>query len=317
MLKPTQFQNARTLIDPYIIRTEIRRSKELTRQHGANISLKLENTQKTRSFKIRGVAHKICQISKLKQKPLLVAASTGNHGSAYAHMLRKCNLKGELFIPQTITDVKREAIAKYGIVVHEVGRDCVEAECAASEYAHKKGATFISPYNDPDIILGQGSIAVELLDQLSDLDMVIVPVGGGGLISGIAGYLKQVKPSVQIVGVQPKNSPVMAHSIRAGHIIEMESLPTLADATAGGIEPDSITFNICKDLVDEWVLLSEDEILNSFRHLIQLEGISAEPGSAMTIAALNHLNTENKQIALIISGGKVDPRHLSQLELKP
>ncbi|MCK5146290.1 pyridoxal-phosphate dependent enzyme [bacterium] len=312
---PETFYQAALRISPHITTTPCPLSRLLSDATGAKIFLKLENRQTSGSFKIRGVANKILSLNTSERSGKLIAASTGNHGAAFAHIISEFQLNGELFIPVGITSVKHKAIQKYGIPLISCGDDCVETESAARIAAKSDNSIFISPYNDIDIIIGQGTIGIELLDQIDRLDVVIIPIGGGGLISGIAAFLKQVKPAIQIIGCQPANSPVMAKSVKAGHIVSMHSLPTLSDATAGGIEPNAITFNICRDLVDKYVILDEDEIFSALRHLHLKENVIAEGGSAMTVAAVKKLGDElkGKGVALIISGGKIDPEIIRKI----
>ena len=160
----------------------------------------------------------------------------------------------------------------------------------------------------PMVVAGQGTIAVELLQQLGDFDVVLAPVGGGGLISGIGAYLKAVKPSVEVVGCQPANSPVMFESVRAGRIVEFESLPTLSDATAGGIEPGSVTFDLCRQFVDDYVLVTEDEIASAVRLMYEREDMIVEGGAALPMAAaIQRMDRlKGRRLVLVITGSKID-----------
>ena len=214
-----------------------------------DVFLKLENYQLTNSFKIRGLANKLLSISLKEKQEEVVTASTGNHGHAFAYATKVLDLTGTVFVPKTISRSKLRLLERYQdnikIVFH--GQDCIEAEGKAKEYAKEHGFYYISPYNDLEVIAGQGTIAIELINQLKHIDNVFIPIGGGGLISGIATYLKHINPDVKIIGCQPKNSAVMYESVKAGKILDIESLPTISDGTAGGIEKDSITFEICKE----------------------------------------------------------------------
>ena len=314
--EPMDFERARELIRPYVAKTQCPRSALLSREVGADVYLKLENRQHTGSFKLRGVTHKILSLDKDQRARSLIAASTGNHGAAFAYMVKKLGLNGKLFVPETITKVKLKAIEETGIPFECVGKDCLETEQHAIRAA--RSGQLIGPYNDRQVILGQGTVAVEMMEQLEQVDAVFVPVGGGGLISGIAAYIKSIAPRVRVIGCQPIHSAVMYHSLQAGEILTMESLPTLSDATAGGIEPGSMTFRYCQDHVDDFVLLSEEEIMAAIEWLWFKERMVVEGGAALGVAALRKSRARYKgcRVALIISGGRLDPQIVQNLKAR-
>jgi threonine dehydratase len=260
-------QAAGKRIAPYVLQTACRETAALGELIGGTVFLKLENLQSTGSFKLRGVVNKILSLSEADSQRLLVAASTGNHGAAFAHAMELFGLSGKLFMPTTSSAVKIENMRSTGVPFELVGEDCVEAEVYAHDFARDNDFVWISPYNDLEVVHGQGTIAVELVEQLQTFDVVLAPVGGGGLISGIAGYLKALAPSIEVIGCQPVNSCVMYESVEAGEILDIESLPTVSDGTAGGIEPGSITFDLCRRLVDDFILLEEAEIIAAMRLL--------------------------------------------------
>ncbi len=299
--------NASDRISPFIKITDAEYSPYLSKITKGDIYLKLENTQYSGSFKLRGACSKILSLNKEEKSRGLITASSGNHGAAFAFMVDKLDLKGTIYLPENASKAKIEALNQYRIDLELFGSDTIETELHAIKIAEASGKTFISPYNDPKVIGGQGTIGLELFDQVKELDAVFVPVGGGGLIAGIAGLLKEINPKIKIIGCQPLNSPVMYESIKAGKIIEMESLPTLADGSAGGIEPGSITFEPCRDRVDHFVILSEDEIAASLKLMIEKHCILMEGASAMSVAALlketDHY--ENKKVVLVITGKKI------------
>ena len=274
--------------------------------------LKLENLQTTGSFKLRGVTNKILSLSEADAGRLLVTASTGNHAAAFAHVVAEFGLKGKLFMPKTSAPVKIEKIRGTGIPFELVGEDCIEAEVHAHDFARDNDFVWISPYNDLEVVHGQGTIAVELVEQLETIDVVLAPVGGGGLISGIAGYLKAVAPSIEVIGCQPVNSCVMYESVEAGEIVDIESLPTVSDGTAGGIEKGSVTFDLCRRLVDDFILLEEAEIIAAMRFLHDKEGLSIEGAAALPVAAVlkDSARFAGRRTALIVSGGRVDEKTL-------
>ncbi len=275
---------------------------------GAEVWLKLENLQHSGSFKLRGVINTILSLSPADSRKLLVAASTGNHGAAFAHAVNLFDLRGKLFMPRTAARVKVEALRATSIALEMVGDDCVEAERSAAAFAREHDGVWISPYNDPEVVTGQGTIAAELVEQLEAFDVVLVPVGGGGLISGIARHLKANDRSIEIIGCQPSNSCVMYESIRAGEIVSVESLPTLSDATAGGIEAGSITFDLCRRFVDDFILVGEDEIFDAMKFLYDHERMAVEGGGALPAAAAmaNRDRFAGRKLVLVISGGRVD-----------
>jgi threonine dehydratase len=201
-----------------------------------------------------------------------------------------------------------QAIEVSGIPFQLVGDDCVETEGHAARYAAEHDCVWVSPYNDPLVVAGQGTVAVEFLDQVEAIDGVLAPVGGGGLISGIGAYMKAVAPGVEVIGCQPVASAVMYESVRAGEIVTMESRPTLSDATAGGIEPGSITFDLCRKHVDDYELIDEDEIAQAIRFVHDNEGMVIEGGAALPVAAAlrRTAGLRGKRLVLIVTGSKID-----------
>ncbi|MEJ2583062.1 MAG: threonine/serine dehydratase [Acidobacteriota bacterium] len=300
-------------IFPHIRRTECRWASTLSEAVGGEVHLKLENLQHSGSFKLRGVVNKILSLPEDESLRPLVTASTGNHGAAFAHAIEVFGLEGKLFMPKTATGAKVENIRSTGIPFDLVGEDCVEAEAHAAAFARENGHVWISPYNDPRVVEGQGTVGVELFQQLGTVDAVLAPVGGGGLISGLAGYLKAVDPSIEVIGCQPVHSCVMYESIEAGKILDIESMPTISDGTAGGIEDGSITFELCRRYVDDFILLEEDEIMDAMRWLHEREGLTVEGAAALGAAAmLKHVHRfAGRRIALIVSGGRIDKKALA------
>lgn len=306
---------AESRIRSFIRETPVEYSPYLSRLCDCKVHLKLENIQLTGSFKLRGAANKILSLSSDEKSRRLVTASSGNHGMAFAYLIKKFGLKGTIFLPETASQTKIEALTIYGIKITQYGDDCIKAETLARETAEKKGMAFVSPYNDPHIIGGQATVAVELSRQLPEMDTVIVPVGGGGLISGIGGYLKTSKKNIEIIGCQPQNSAVMFESIQAGKIIEMESLPTISDGTAGGIEQEAITLPLCQEYVDDFALLSEEEIIKAIKVILEKHYLLIEGAAALPVAALiKHKNNHRgKSVALILSGAKISMSQLKEI----
>jgi threonine dehydratase len=294
-------------IRDYIRETPLERNELLSRMSGADVYLKLENQQVSGSFKFRGALNKLLAASDKELAKGVVTSSTGNHGAAFAYASTLLEVEGTVFVPENVSPAKLEAMKLAGAHIQFHGLDTERTETHARAVAQEEGKLFISPYNDPRIIGGQGTIGLEILRQAEDIDGVLIPVGGGGLAAGIAGYSKSQNPAIQIYGCQPEHSPVMAESVKAGHIVRMESLPTLADGTAGGIEQGSITFPVCRRCVDGFFLVSEEEIAAVIRLFLEKFQLLIEGAAALPVAALlkEGRRFEGKKLALIISGKKI------------
>ena len=312
---PQEVEAAERRIRPYILETPCLPSPELSESGTSEVLLKLENQQHTGSFKVRGAFNRLLSLSADELRRGIVTASTGNHGLAVAYALKTLSAPGTIFLPDAVAPTKRQKLAAYDVELKFHPGECDAVELLAREYAREHGLTYISPYNDPQIIGGQGTLGVELLRQLPAVDCVVVSVGGGGLISGIAGYLKSANPRVHVVGCLPENSPVMFESVKAGHIVEYESTETLSDGTAGGIEADSITFDPCCQLVDTWVTLSEQEIIEALGDLYNAHGIMVEGSAAMAAAAYRKTATDldSKHVAILMCGGNIDAERFRDL----
>lgn len=310
---------AQVRLNPYIKETPLDYSMALSRKTKVNVFLKCENLQHTGSFKARGAFNKLLSLTPLQCEQGVVTASSGNHGAAVAFGLNKLNMHGRVFVPENVSSTKVDNIRNYNIPLEFYGTDCVQAEMHALTYAKQRHMIYVSPYNDLQVIAGQGTIGIELVHQLNHIDAVLVPVGGGGLIAGIAGYLKVVSPKTKIIGCLPKNSPVMAESIKAGKIIEMQTLSTLSDATAGGIELGSITFDMCRQLVDDYILVSEEEIKNAMVSLIQTQHLLVEGASGVALAALlkNQNEFRDKNIVVVLSGANISLETLKSILVAP
>jgi len=294
-------------IRKHIRKTPLEYSPYLSRLGNCRVYLKLENFQVTGSFKYRGVVSHILSLSQDEKERGIVTASTGNHATAFAYFSDQVGIEGTVYLPENTDEVKLEALRWYDVELKLHETDCVRTEVFARETARRYGQVYIPPYNHPKIIAGQATIAVELERQLENIDAVFAPIGGGGLISGIAGYLKRSEASVEIIGCQPKNSPVMYESVRQGKIVNMESLPTLSDGTAGGIEEGSLTFDICRRHVDDYVLVSEDEIKDAIALMIEKHCLLIEGAAALPVASFVKLKDRfaEKNVVLVVSGNKI------------
>jgi threonine dehydratase len=298
---------AEARIRAHVRETPLELSPYLSADAEADVYLKLESHQLTGSFKLRGAMNKCLSLSKGERSRPIVTASSGNHAGAVAYTLKELGGTGIIYLPSTVSRAKVEALEPYGAELRFVGSDSVEGELEAKRVAREEGLLYISPYSDPQIIGGQGTVAVEIERQLERFDAVYVPVGGGGLIAGIAGYFKARSPSVRIVGCQPEASRVMYESIAAGRILELPSEPTLADGTAGGLDPDAITFPICQRDVDDMVLVTEDEIAQAMRFAIEKHSMLIEGAAALSIAAFRKTKASHRggTVVLVVSGKKV------------
>jgi threonine dehydratase len=272
-------------IRPYIRETILEYSPYYSGLVKANIYFKLENLQHTGSFKVRGAMNKVLALTRAERARGVVTASTGNHGAATAYSLGQLGASGIVFVPDAASADKVDAIRRLGAEVRYFGDDTAVTEAHARQYAREKGLTYIPPYNDLQVIGGQGTIAVELAKQLDRIDAVFVALGGGGLISGVAAGLKSAQPDVKVVGCSPENSQVMIQSIKAGRILDLPSRPTISDGTAGGIEPGSITFELCRDLVDAYETVAEAQIKDSLRQYLQVHHMLIEGAAAVALAA--------------------------------
>jgi threonine dehydratase len=306
---------AEARIRNHIRETPAEFSPYLSQIGSCSVHLKLENFQISGSFKYRGAANKLLSLTEDEKKRGITTASSGNHGAAVACLLQKLGCNGTIYLPKNVSPAKIEALRLYNAHLESFGDDCVKAEMKAKRIAQEKNLTFVSPYNDPKIIGGQGTVAVELERQIRTIDAVLVPVGGGGLISGIGAYLKSVDPKINIIGCQPENSCVMAESLRAGRILDIPSQPTLSDGTAGGIEQGSITFDICRDVVDDFILVTEEEIKQAIRLILEKHHLLIEGGAALTVASFlkTKQRFKNKEIALIITGSKISLTQLREI----
>ena len=306
-------QTAYNNIKKHIVKTPLIHSKNLSSISNTNVFLKLENFQHTGSFKLRGAMNKILN---LPDKSIsVVAASSGNHGAAVAYSLRNLKMKGLVYVPENVVSSKVKLMKKYGVEVRYSGNDSLIAESSAISYAEENNLSFVSPYNDIDVISGQGTIGVEMINQMKDLDVVFITVGGGGLISGVGGYLKSINSNIKIIGCSPENSPVMKVSLNKGKIIEFDSLPTLSEGSAGGIERDSITYNFCEEFIDDFYLVSEEEIAKNIKFFIANEKLLIEGAAAVSVAAFlkNKKLFKGMNVGIVICGGNIGNNTLKSI----
>lgn len=292
-----------------IRRTPLEYSESLSRETGARVYVKWECDQVTGSFKLRGALNKLRALSDPDRGRGVVSASTGNHGLAISHASRLEGIGLKLFLPTTVAEVKKAKIEALGVDVELQGSSCEKTEAIARDFAGRTGRVFVSPYNDWDIVFGAGTVGLELTDDLSRFEDVLVPVGGGGLIAGIAGFLKAARPETRIIGVEPETSAFMAASIAAGRLVEIDEKETIADAVAGGIEPGAITFPLCRDLVDFIEEVPEPLISRAMALVHEHHGRMVEGAGALPFAALLHSPAKwrDRTVVAVVSGGNVSP----------
>jgi threonine dehydratase len=315
MLSLSDVQAAQKEVAPFITCTPLVYSVYLSKLCCAKIYLKLESQQITNSFKVRGAFNKLLHLTKREERLGIITASAGNHGQAVAYVAKKLGLSARIVVPTTTPHVKIEGIRRWGADLVLFG-DCYdEAEAHAKMLAKKDGCAYISPYNDPLIIAGHGTVGLEIVEALSNVDDIIVPVGGGGLISGIAVAAKGLKPNVQIVGVQSEASPVMYESLKLGRIVEAPKAETIAEGLSGGIEKGALTFEIARKFVDRMMLVKEATIRRAVALLCRHERIVAEgSGAAATAPLLEDTSLfKRRAVACVVTGGNIDDELLRDI----
>jgi threonine dehydratase len=315
MISANEILEAEVRIRQLVRQTPLDRSLQLSELTGCDVWLKLEHLQYTGSFKLRGATNRILSLFYEELERGIVTASNGNHGIAVCHAAQRVGVTPQVFMRHGVSEAKLSLIKLLGGEPVFYGNDSLEAELKARETARQNGQIFISPYNDAKVIAGQGTIGVELHRQLADIDAVFVTVGGGGLISGIAAYLKTFSPRTRIVGCWPENSPVMHECLKAGNIFDCPEQPTISDSTAGGLEPDSITFELCRDLIDDHVLVSENEIKQAMRLLIEKERWIVEGAAGVALAALlkEQAAFAGKRVVVVLCGRNIAAEKLREI----
>ena len=294
-------------IRPHILQTPLIHSMPLSDRTGADVYLKMESEQHTNSFKARGAMNKVLSLAKEERALGVVTSSTGNHAQGVARACMFAGCPGTIYLPNGVDPSKVEAIQRYPVDLVFNDGNALETELHAKHQAAVQGKIWISPYNDPQIIGGQGTIGVELSQQLPSADDVIVTVGGGGLIGGIAVYLKAHMPGTRIIGGQPDRSAAMYHCIRAGRVVRTEQHETLSDGSAGDVEPGSITFPVCRDLVDDYILVSEEEIGEAIRFMVHEHHKIVEGSAGVAVASLLKRKDEfrGRTVVIVICGANI------------
>ncbi|RMX47406.1 hypothetical protein pdam_00019333 [Pocillopora damicornis] len=328
----------------HVRKTPLEYSPWLSDVGKSKVYIKLESEQITGSFKLRGAFNKLLTLKESNDEVFLtngvITASTGNHGAATAYASSKVGTPVTIYVPETTSYAKLKVVKQFGGSVKFHGEDCVETEVTARNAAkvqqycctpYESGMHFVSPYNDLVVVAGQGTIGVEIFEDLADVDSVFVAVGGGGLIGGIAAYLKSVKPGIktllmptqllilmQMIGCQPSQSAVMSESVKAGKILDLPSGDTLSDGTSGGVEENSVTFDLCKYLVDEWILVSEEEISRAVYQFMENHHKIVEGAAGVAIAAYlkDHNRFQGQNVVIISCGANITMKKLKEVILQ-
>lgn len=306
---------ARRRLADRVRRTPLVPSSWLSAAAGASVHLKLESLQITNSFKARGAFNALLRLGERSgggARPV-VTASAGNHGRALAYAAEQLGIPAIVFTPRDAARTKREAIARHGADLRAEAVSYEDAERRAKEFAASGRATFLSPYSHPDILAGTGTIALEILEDLPGVEAVVVPIGGGGLIGGIAATLKTIAPHVEVIGVEAEASPAFHVALREGRIVEVAVKPTLADGLAGNMDPDTITFALVQKHVDRVVLVSEDQLAEGIRGLVANERLIAEGAGIAGVAAVlaGRGETGRRATVIVVSGSNIDLERLS------
>ena len=308
MIGLRDIQDARRLIRNEVNKTPLVRSQYLSDLCGSDAYLKLENLQVTNAFKIRGALNRMMNLTPEEKARGVIAASSGNHAQAVAIGAEKLNLTATVVVPETTPRIKVEKIRKHNVELIIHGEMYDYAEQYARKLAKEKGATFVSSYNDPLVVAGQGTVGLEILEDLPTADSIIVPVSGGSVLSGVAIAAKSIKPNIKILGVQPETVAAMYHCLKAGKIINVEMRHTIADGLDGNIEQGCITFELIQRYVDEILLFNEDTIRKMIRVLWEKEGQVVEASGAISIAPIVEAPKRftGKRTVAVITGGNID-----------
>ncbi|MEV6646907.1 threonine/serine dehydratase [Amycolatopsis sp. NPDC051371] len=294
-------------IRPDVPVSTLERSRLLSDELGADVWLKTEHLMPTGSFKVRGSANKIRVLGEAAKRTGVFTASTGNHGQGVARAGKLAGVAVTVYVGETTTRAKMAAIEALGAELVVVPGGALDAEVEARRQASSQGKPYVAPYNDLDTVAGQGTLGVELAEQAPDLDAVFICVGGGGLIGGVGTALKALSPRTQVVGVWPSASTCLLDSLKAGEIVETPEFPTLSDGSTGAVEPGSVTFPICQDVIDETLTVSEDEIARAMRRIAEGERWMIEGAAGVAVAGLVQTaeRYRGKKVAVVLCGRNV------------
>ncbi|WP_297569732.1 threonine ammonia-lyase [uncultured Anaerovibrio sp.] len=304
--------NAAKQLDGVVKKTKLIESPFFSDMCGNNVYLKPENLQNTGSFKLRGAYNKICQLSDEEKKRGVITASAGNHAQGVAFAAKELGAHAVICMPAITPILKVEATRALGAEVVLHGDTFDDAYEKSLELQKKKGYTYIHPFNDKEVLLGQGTTALEIIDELKDVDAILVPIGGGGFASGVALATKAVNPQVKVIGVEPEGAACMENSFNRGQVSSLSAVDTVADGCAVKT-PGDLTYAFCKKYLDQIITVSEMEIMSSLLFLIEKHKLIAEGAGVLSLAALNKLSFKGKKVAAIVSGGNIDISTISAL----
>ncbi|MBU5211520.1 serine/threonine dehydratase [Bacillus obstructivus] len=313
MIRVRDVYHAREQISDIVHVTPVLTSGQLSKHCGNQIFLKSEHLQRTGSFKIRGATNKVKQVVK-EGASSVTAASSGNHGQAVAYIANRLNVPATIVVPTNASQCKINAIQKYNGKIIKCGTTSAERLPKAQKIAHQEMGVFIPPYDDPLIMAGQGTIGLEILEQIENVDVIIAPVGGGGLISGILTAVKEIKPSVKMIGVEPELANDTYLSLKNQEITAIPGTNTIADGLRTS-QPGDLTFPILQKYLDDLILVKENEIKQALSFVMERMKQIIEPSSAVTIASVlfDKLPFKDKKVVTVISGGNVDIQQINRL----
>jgi len=302
-----EMTEAHRAIRPQVSVTPLEHSPLLSAELGCELYFKCEHHQPSGSFKIRGATNKIRSLDAEAQRRGVFTASTGNHGLAVARAAKLAGIPATVYVAANAAPSKVAGIRALGAKLMVVDGASFDAELAGRQQAEAEGAVYISPYNDREVVVGQGTLGIELMEQDHALDAIFIATGAGGLMGGTGTAVKAINPAVQMIGVWPEASPVMLRALEAGRLVAVEEFPTLSDGTTGAIEPDSITFPLCQQVIDDRITVGEDEIATAMRRIAETEHWIVEGAAGAAFAGLIQQAHawRGKRVAVVLCGRNI------------
>ena len=300
---------------PHLPRTPLLHSPWLSARAGAEVRLKLESLQVTRSFKVRGALNALTRLASMQPRPVVVTASAGNHGRAVAWAAQRLGLQAVVFTPSQAPQAKLGPIREHGADLRPVAADYEDAERMAIEFARASGAVFVSPYSHNDVIAGGGTVALEIREAWPEVDAIVVAIGGGGLISGIARFAKASSPPLRVVGVEAEQSCAFTAARAAGRIVPVRVGRSLADGLGGNVDPATLTWEYIRELVDQVVTVSEEDLSEGLRGLVANDHLLAEGAGVAAVAAVaaRRVSLDGARVAVVVSGANIDTAKLVEV----
>ncbi len=305
MLTLATFEEAAKKVKEVTQETELIYSNYFSKESGNEVYLKPENMQRTGAYKVRGAYYKISTLTDEQRERGLITASAGNHAQGVAYAARKYGVPATIVMPTTTPLIKVERTKELGAEVILAGDVYDESYEHALKVAEERGLTFVHPFNDPIVAAGQGSIAMEIVQELPLVDIILVPIGGGGLATGVSTLAKMLNPRIKVIGVEPSGAACMKASLEAGHVVKLPSANTIADGTAV-LEPGDKVFPYIKENIDEIITVDDDELIVAFLDMVENHKMVVENSGLLTMAALKHLDCKDQKVVSILSGGNMD-----------